>query len=334
MTMNPESETTMIRRCTVFAAVPALLACAAPYYATAQSYPTKVVRYVVPMSAGSGADTIGRIVAGGMTQVLGQQVIVDNRTGAAGNLGAEAAARSPADGYTLFQVSSTHAINATLYRRLPYDLLRDFAAVTHLASSPSVLVVHPSLPVKSVAELVKLTKSRPGELNYASTGAGSATFLAAELFKGMAGVNIMHVPYRGGGEAVTAIVSGEVSVYFAPLATALPHIRQGRIRALAATTTRRLDAFPQLPTVAESGYAGYQAGNWYGLMVPVKAAPEIVAAIRTGAVAAMGEPGTHKRLLDLGYIIVGDQPDAFAAFIRSEIATLRKIIKQTAVAAE
>ena len=298
-------------------------------HAGAQSYPSKPVRYLVPMSPGSGADTIGRIVAAGMAQAWGQQLILDNRTGAAGNLGAEVAARSPADGYTIFQASSTHAANATLYRKLPYDLTRDFVAVTQLASSPSLLVVHPSLPVKSVTEFVKLTRARTGELNYASTGAGSATFLAAELFKNMAGVNIVHVPYRGGGEAVTAIIAGEVSVYFAPMAAILPYVRQGRVRMLAATTLKRLDAFPQLPTLSESGYAGYQAGNWYGLLAPAKTGLEIVTAIRNAAVSAMNEPATRRRLVDLGYIIAGDQPEEFAAFIKSEIATLGKIIRQT-----
>lgn len=296
------------------AVVAALLAAAlcagVAQHAVAQTYPAKAVRYIVPMSAGSGADTIDRIVA-------------------AGNLGADIAARPLADGYTLFQASGTHAANATLYCRLPYDLTQDFAAVTQLASSPSMLVVHPSLPVGSVAELVRLTKARPGDMNYASTGAGSATFLAAELFKYMVGVNIVHVPYRGGGEAVTAIIAGEVSVYFAPMAAILPYQSQGRVRALAVTTLKRLDAFAQLPTLAESGYPGYQAGNWYGLMKPVKTPRDIVAAVRTAAIAAMNEPATRKRLVDLGYIIVGDQPDEFAAFIKSEIAMLEKIIAQT-----
>ena len=303
----------------------------AAFNSSAQPYPSKTVRYIVPMSAGSGADTIGRIVAAGLTQSFGQQVILDNRTGAAGNLGADIAAKSPADGYTLFQVSSTRATNVSLYRNLPYDLVKDFAPVTQLASSPSVLVVHPSLPVKTIADLVTLTKARPGEMNYGSTGAGSATFLAAELFKGMAGVNIVHVPYRGGGEALTAILSGEISVYFAPMAPILPHIRQGRVRALAATTSKRLDAFPQMPTIAESGYNGYQAGNWYGLVTPAKTPRDIVSAIRTAAVAAINERTTRQRLIDLGYLIVGDQPDEFAVFIKSEITTLGNIIKQTGV---
>ncbi len=318
----------------VFVVLVVLIAQTGAHTAAAQNYPTKTVRYIVPMSAGSGADTIGRIVAAGMAQVFGQQVILDNRTGAAGNLGAELAARAPADGYTLFQASSTHATNVSLYRKLPYDLVKDFAPVTQLASSPSLLVVHPSLPVKSVAELTRLTKARPGEMNYASTGAGSATFLAAELFKDMAGVNITHVPYRGGGEAVTAIIAGEVSVYFAPMASILPYVRQGRVRALAATTSKRLDSFAQLPTLAESGYAGYQAGNWYGIFVPIKTPRDVVSTIRTGAVTAMNEPTTRKRLVDLGYLIAGDQPDEFAAFVKAEIATLGKIIQRTGLKVE
>ncbi len=299
----------------------------------AQSYPAKVVRYLVPMSPGSGADTIGRIVTGGLTQILGQQVIVDNRTGAAGNIGAEAAARAPADGYTLFQASSTHAANVSLYRNLPYDLVRDFAPVTQLASSPSVVVVHPSLPVKSIAELVKLAKARPGAINYSSTGIGSATWVAGELFKGMAGVNLLHVPYRGGGESLTAVIAGEVSVYFAPLAAALPQIQQGRLRPLAVTTAKRLPLLPGYPTVAETGYSGYQAGNWYGIVAPAKTPKEIIATIRGAVVTALHDPIVSKRLSDLGYVSVGDQPEEFGAFIKSEIATLAKIIQQTGAVA-
>jgi len=196
-----------------------------PSTGSGQAYPVKPVRYLIPMSPGSGADTIGRIVAGGMAPALGQQVVIDNRTGAAGNIGAELAAKSPPDGYTVFQASMTHAVNVTLYRNLAYDLVRDFAAVTLIATSPSMVVVHPSLPVKSLAELVRLAKAKPGELNYASTGAGTATFLAAEMFKSAAGVNLLHVPYRGGGEALIAVVTGEVSVYLGPMATVLPRVQ-------------------------------------------------------------------------------------------------------------
>ncbi len=312
----------------------AVIAGASPYTVQAQQYPAKVVRYIVPMSPGSGADTLARIVTGGMSNLLGQQVIIDNRTGAAGNIGAEAGAKAPADGYTLFQVSSTLAANVSLYRNLPYDLVRDFAPVTQLASSPSIAVVHPSLPVKSIAELVKLARVKPGEINYASTGVGSATWVAGELFKSMARINLTQVPYRGGGEAATAILSGEVSVYFGPLSVLMPQVKQGRLRALAVTTAKRLAVVPEMPTIAELGYPGYQSGNWYGIVAPVKTPREIVVAIRNAAAQAMVDAGINKRLADLGYVLIGDQPDEFAAFIKSEIATLAKIIQLTGAKAE
>ena len=293
----------------------------------AQSYPAKPVRYLIPMSPGSGADMIGRIIAGGMSPALGQQVVIDNRTGAAGNIGAELAAKSPPDGYTVFQASMTHAVNATLYNNLPYDLVRDFAAVTLLATSPSMVVVHPSLPVKSVTELVRLAKARPGALNYASTGAGTATFLAAEMFKTQAGVNLVHVPYRGGGEAITAIMTGEVPVYFSPMATSLPLVRQGRLRGLAVTTLKRLPGL-DYPTVAESGYPGYEAGNWYGLVVPAKTPREAIVALRGAVVLALKAPAVAKRMDDLGYVAMGTEPEAFGAYIKSEIEKLAKILKQ------
>ena len=298
----------------------------------AQPYPAKVVRYIVPMSPGSGADTLARIVTGGMGNILGQQVVVDNRTGASGNIGAEAGAKAVPDGYTLFQASSTHAGNVSLYRNLAYDLVRDFAPVTQ--PSPSIAVVHPSLPVKSITELVKLAKAKPGEINYASTGTGTATWVAGELFKSMARVNLLHVPYRGGGEAATAVLSGEVSVYFGPLSVLMPQVKQGRLRGLAVTTAKRLAVAPELPTIAELGYPGYQSGNWYGIVAPAKAPREIITAVRNAAVQALGDPAISKRLADLGYVVVGDQSEEFAAFIKSEIATLAKIIQQTGAKAE
>jgi tripartite-type tricarboxylate transporter receptor subunit TctC len=309
------------------------LACLFAAAGWAQPYPSKPVRYLVPMSPGSGADTIGRIVAGGLAQALGQLVIVDNRTGAAGNIGAEIAAKSPPDGYTVFQASMTHATNASLYSSLTYDLVRDFAAVTRIASSPSIVVVHPSLPVKSLAELVKLARAKPGALDYASTGAGTATFLAAEMFKSAARVNLQHVPYRGGGEAITAAMTGEVQVYFAPLATALPLVQQGRLRPLAVTTSQRLPALADYPTVAELGYPGYEAGNWYGMLVPARTPKEAIATLRNGVVSALNIPAVSKRMTDLGYVSVGDQPGEFAGFIKSEIEKLGRIIRDLGVKA-
>ena len=297
----------------------------------AQSYPAKTVRFVVNQSAGSGSDTIGRIAAAGLAQAFGQQVIVENRAGAAGNIGAEIAAKAPPDGYTLFLGSQGLAANVSLYRNLRYDLVRDFAPVTQLASSPYLVVVHPSLPVKSISALVKLAKARPGAINYASAGVGSATFLSMELFKSRAGIDLQHVPYKGGGESLSAAIIGEVSVYFAPLAPALPLIRQGRLSPLAVTSANRLPLLPEYPTVAETGYPGYEFGNWYGILVPVKTPKETIAAIHAAAVSTLKNQNVSKRLTDLGYIIVGDRPEEFSAHIKTQIATLAKIIQQTGV---
>jgi tripartite-type tricarboxylate transporter receptor subunit TctC len=301
--------------------------------AWAQNYPVKTVRMIVPFSAGSGSDTIGRMIAGALTEGLGQQVIVDNRAGAAGNIGTEIAAKAPADGYTLLFANIGHAANVTLYRNMGYDIQRDFAPVTQVASAPAIVVVHPSLPVKSIAELVKLAKSKPGAINYASGGAGTATFIAAELFTGPAGIQLLHVPYRAGGEALTSVLSGETSVYFAPLATALPHVRQNRLRALAVTSTKRVALLPQLPTVAELGYPGYQSGNWYGILVPAKTPREVITTLRTATVNALAAPGLSKRLDDLGYITIGDTPEEFAAHIKSEIGKLAKVLRDLNVTA-
>ncbi len=310
------------------------LVCIGASSSWAQRYPAKVVRLLVPFSPGSGSDTLGRIIAGGLTDVFGQQVIVDNRAGAAGNIGAEIAAKAPPDGYTLLLANLGHAANVSLYRNLPYDVVRDFAPVTQLASAPAIVVAHPSLPVRSLDELVKLAKARPGAINYASGGVGTPTFVAAELFKAQAGVNLLHVPYRAGGEALTAVLSGEVSIYFSPLATALPHVRQGRLRPLAVTAAKRVPVLPEYPTVAELGYPGYQSGNWYGLLVPAKTPKEIIAAIRAAAVAALNNETISRRLADLGYVAIGDQPEEFAAHIKVEIESLGRILRESRITAE
>jgi tripartite-type tricarboxylate transporter receptor subunit TctC len=307
--------------------VPLIVFCQPVADGSAQSYPSRSIRIVVGTSAGGGGDVIARVVAGGLTPILGQQVSVDDRPGAASNIAAEIVAKAPPDGYTLFEVSITHAVNVSLYRNLPFDLMRDFAAVTQLANSPQILVVHPSLPVRSTDELVRLAKSRPGAVNYSSAGAGTSTFLAAELFMARAGVNLVHVPYRGGGAALTAVIAGETPVYFAPVASSLPQIRAGRLRALALTSAERMSLLPGLPTVAEAGYPGYECGNWYGLMVPVETPKATQAALHRAVLAALIQPDVNQRLVDLGYIVVGDQPEEFAAYIRSEVEKLAKIVK-------
>ncbi len=299
----------------------------APSDVAAQNYPSRPLRVVVGTSAGGGGDVIARVVGGGLTPLLGQQVTIDNRPGAASNIAAEIVAKSPADGHTVFLVSITHAVNVNLYRNLPFDLMRDFAAVTQLASAPQMIVVHPSVPVKTLAELVKLAKAKPGALNYSSAGAGTSTFLAAELFKARAGINLVHVAYRGGGAALTAAVAGESPVYFGPVASSLPLARSGRLRALAVTSAQRIALLPELPTAAELGYAGYQCGNWYGFMLPAKTPRDIVMALHKATLVALANAEIKRRLDELGYQIVGDQPEAFAAFIKSEIDDLARLVK-------
>ena len=317
----------------ILCALPAVMGVCADH-ALAQTFPTKLMRLIVPFSAGGGYDFMSRTMAGGLTQVLGQQVIVDHRAGAGGNIGAEIAAKAAADGHTLLMISSTHALNASLYRNLTYDLVRDFAAVTQLASFPSaVVLVHPSLPARSMGELMRLAKARPGVINYSSAGTGTTSFLTAELFKVSAGVSLVHVPYRAGSEALTAVIAGETSVYFAPLAVALPLIPQKRLRALAVTSAKRVALLPEYPTVAEAGLPGYESSNWYGLLVPANTPADVIETLRNAAAAVLSRPDTSKRLIDLGFTIVGNQPIEFSAQIKADIVKLAKIVQQTGVVA-
>ena len=300
--------------------------------ACAQNYPSKPVRCVMPTTGAS--ELVGRIVAQGMSEVLGQQVFIDVRSGAGGNLGAEIAAKAPADGYTILQITQAHTVNVSLYKNLAYDTVRDFAPITKFDLSPVIVVVHPSLPAKTIGDLVKIAKAKPGAINYGSAGVGTSTYLAAELFKAIAGVNLIEVPYRGGGPAQTAVIAGEVSVYFAPIVTALPFVKDRRLRALAVGTAKRLPMLPEYPTVAESGYPEYEASNWHGLVIPIKTPKEIVATLHAAAIAALKKPEIAKRMLELGFTPVGDQPDEFAAFIRADIEKWRKIVQQKGITAE
>ena len=299
----------------------------------AQTYPSKPVRYIVPSSAGSAVDTIGRIVAAGLGDALGQQFIVEDRPGAGGNIGAAVAAKAPPDGYTVLQVNNNHATNVTLYKNLTYDLMRDFAPVTQLASSPYAIVVHPSLPVKSMSELIKLVRARPGVISYASAGVGSGTFMVTELFKSQARLDMLHVPYNGGGPAITSVVSGETVLYGAPLATALPFIRQGKLRPLAVTSAKRLALLPEYPTITET-LPGYEFTAWAALLVPVSTPRQVIATLHSAALSVLKKPDLSKRLSDLGYIPVGDQPHELTAYIKLEIEKMAKLIRQNNLTAE
>ena len=319
-----------------FARAGALLAAAMAVAApcAAQSYPTKSVRYIVPSLPGGGSDIVGRLLAAHMSQTFGQQVVVDNRAGGGGNIGAEIAAKSAPDGHTIFQMAVTHAINVTLYDKLGYDLLRDFTPLTRLASSPLVVTTHPSLPVKTLAELVQAAKTRPGGINYASAGTGTPTYLAVESFKRRAGIDLVHVPYKGGGGAQSSILAGETQVYFANIVTAMPHVQAGRLRALAVTSPQRVPLIPDYPTIAESGYAGYQSETWFGLMLPAKTPRPVADAVRTAALAALNAPEVNKRLVDMAFIPIGDAAADFAAYIRAEIASYGKLVRELKVTAE
>jgi tripartite-type tricarboxylate transporter receptor subunit TctC len=311
----------------VHAIAAACLACLVASAASAQSYPSKPVRMIVASSAGSNPDTIGRILAQGMTQTLGQQVIVDNRAGAGGNIGGEVATLAPADGYTLFLAHTNHSINAPLYRKLTYDIVRDFTPVTLVALSAFVAAVHPSVPAKSVADLIKVAKARPGDLNYASAGTGSGTFFSAEYFKGLAGVNMVHVAYKGGGPALASVVSGETSVYFTPLATGLPHIRSGRLRALGVTAQQRLRELPDVPPIADT-LPGYEVLAWSGIVVPAKTPKDVADAVHKGALAALARPEVIKRFEDLGFFVRAGTPAEMEAYLKAQIDKYSKLIRQ------
>jgi len=300
--------------------------------AHAQNYPAKPIRYIIPSTGGT--EVIARLVAQGMSQHLGQQIVVDPRTGANGNLGAEIAAKAPADGYTLLQITQSHTFNTSYFKKLAFDLVQDFTPITLTDISPMIVVVHPSFPAKTVADLVRVAKAKPGAVFYGSAGVGTSTYLAAELFKASANINLTEVPYRGGAPSLTAVIAGEVPVYFSPVATGVPLVQQGRLRALAVSTLKRLPAYPEIPTVAESGYPGFEASNWHGLVAPARTPPEIIATLNAAVVSGLKRPEIASRVRELGYAIVAGTPAEFAEFIRTDIEKWRRIVQDKNLSAE
>jgi len=300
--------------------------------AHAQNYPAKPIRYIIPSTGGT--EVIARLVAQGMSQHLGQQIVVDPRTGANGNLGAEIAAKAPADGYTLLQITQSHTFNTSYFKKLAFDLVQDFTPITLTDISPMIVVVHPSFPAKTVADLVRVARAKPGAVFYGSAGVGTSTYLAAELFKASANINLTEVPYRGGAPSLTAVIAGEVPVYFSPVATGVPLVQQGRLRALAVSTLKRLPAYPDIPTVAESGYPGFEASNWHGLVAPARTPPEIIATLNAAVVSGLKRPEIASRVRELGYAIVAGTPAEFAEFIRTDIEKWRRIVQDKNLSAE
>jgi tripartite-type tricarboxylate transporter receptor subunit TctC len=320
---------------TILRVLLSLMLCSTWSVVSAQApYPSKPVRFILPFPPGGGTDTLGRVIGQKLGELLGQQVVMDNRPGAGANLGAEIAAKSPPDGYTIFMGNVAHTINASLYSKLNYDLVKDFATVTMLASTPNILVVHPSLPVKSVKELVALAKARPGQLDYASSGGGSSSHLAAELFNNMAGVKMTHVPYKGGGPAVVALISGQVSVGFATTPSVMPHVKSNKLRGLAVTSARRLPLAPDLQTISEAGVSGYEAVTWYGLLVPAGTPKEVITRLHAEAVKTLGLPDIRKRLDASGFEAIGNTPEEYAAYTRNEIDKWAKVIKASGARAD
>lgn len=290
-------------------------------------YPDKPLRLIVPFPPGGATDPLARMLSQKLAAVFGQQVVVDNRPGAGTTIGAEILAKSPPDGYTLFLGSIANAISTVLYSKLSYDIVKDIAPVTLLATTPGILVVHPTLPVKSVRELVALATARPGELAYSSAGNGTPPHLAGALFSYMTGVKLIHVPYKGGGPAVIALLSGEVPLAFASLPSALPHVRAGKLRALGVTTAQRSPALPDVPAIGEASVPGYAAETWYGLSVPAGTPQEIIARLHAETVKAFMLADVKERLDYMGFIGRLSTPDEYAAFQRSEIEKWRKVVK-------
>jgi len=295
----------------------ALLVLAAP--ATAQSWPAKPVRLIVPFAPGGSTDITARILAQKLTDAWRQQVIVDNRSGAGGNIGAEAVARAAADGYTLLLATTgVMSINMFLYRTLSYDAARDLAPVTQIGSLPLILIVHPSLPARSVKELIATAKAKPGVLTYASSGVGGATHMTAELFRMMAGVDIVHVPYKGSGQAMVDLVSGQVILAFDQIVSSLPHVESGKLRALAVTSAKRFESVPKLPTIAEAGVPGYEAISWNGIAAPAGIPAAILTRVQGDTARVLQQADIRERFAKDGIEPVGSTPEQFAAHIRSE----------------
>ena len=308
---------------TCAAALFALASCAA----LAQTWPTKPIRYIVPFPPAGATDILARFIAEKLSPALKQPVVVENRAGAAGAVGTEVVAKSPPDGYTILMATVAQSISETLYTKQPFSFARDLAPVALIARVPNVMVVHPSLPVKTVKEFIALAKARPGQINYASSGSGTSIHMSGELFKMLTGVNILHVPYKGSALALTGMLSGETSVMFDNLPASMPYIRSGRLRAVAITSARRYPGLPDLPTIAESGVPGYEASSWFGVVAPAATPRDIIVRLNAEVNRALNLPDMRERFADQGAIPAPGTPEDFGAWIRSEIAKWGKVVK-------
>ncbi len=305
-----------------------LLVAGAAATVQAQTYPSKPIRMIVPFPPGGTTDILARAIGAELTKAWGQPVVIENRPGAGGNIGSEAVAKSPGDGYTLLMGTvGTHGINPSLYKKMPYDAVKDFAPVTLVALVPNILVVHPSVPAKSVAELIALAKKQPGKLTYASSGNGTSIHLSGALFESLAGVQMVHVPYKGSAPAVTDLLGGQVNMMFDNMPSALPHVKAGKLRALGVTSAKRSPAVPDVPTIAEAGVKGYEASSWFGVLAPATTPKDIVAKLNAEIAKSLGTPEMKEKLSSQGAEPVGNTPEQFGAFIRAEIDKWAKVVK-------
>lgn len=298
------------------------------------AYPDRVVRIIVPFAPGGGTDLIARSIGTGMSQALGQSVIVENKPGAGTIIGTEAVAKSPADGYTLLIATFAHAVNPSLQPKLPYATDKAFSPVILLGRSPNILVVKPDSPYKSVKELVAAAKAAPGKLNFASQGNGTSAHLAGELFKNLAKVNLTHVPYRGAGPAITDLLGGQVDMMFATAAAVTPFLQSGKLRAIGVTTAQRSPAYPNVPTIAESGVAGYAAESWYGLYAPAGTPPDVIAKLNAAARKAVESDTFRKRANDEGLIISAGNPSELSNYVQTEETRWTKVVKENNITPE
>ena len=304
----------------------AALISAAP--AAAQNYPVKPVRIVVPYAPGGSTDVVFRILAPRLSENLGQQVLVENRPGAASTVGLDLVAKSPPDGYTVGVANIAYGANPTLYRKMPFDAEKDLAPVSLVSIVTMVLSVHPSVPARSVKQLIALAKAKPGTLNYGSAGNGSANHLATARFTHMTGIDMVHVPYKGGGPAVVSIVAGETAVLFATIPSAIQHFKTGKLVPLGVSRAQRNSAVPDIPTVAEAGVPGYEAIEWNGVMVPTGTPPAVINRLHQAIVKAVAIPEVKERVTGLGADLVGNTPDEFRAFLKNELATWSRVVKE------
>ena len=303
--------------------------------AGAQQFPAKPLHLIVPFPPGGGNDTVARAIAQQIGPDLGQPVVIDNRPGAGGSVGAELAAKAPADGYTLFLAGvGSHAVNPNLHAKLPYDPVKDFAPITLVASAPSVLVVNPAVPARTLAEFTSYARAHPGKLNYASNGNGSAAQLAAALYESMADVRMVHVPYKGIAPALTDLLSGEVQLMFGTIVALVPQIQAGKLRALAVTSRKRSSLLTDVPTLAESGLPDYEAGSWYGILAPAGTPREVIDRLHAAIVRALKQPDVAKRLAAEGAELIGSTPEEFAAHIKSEIARVGQVVRAAGIRIE